>query len=90
MCDNGGLDLRGIMAAGAEHHSGIGEPEPVHIEPWEVAHEVAHEGMPFASQHHPVREADRVRGRGDKSKSSQGAHGSLAVEVHIQNNACQN
>lgn len=32
------LDLRGIVAASTEHHRGIGEAEPVHIESREVAH----------------------------------------------------
>lgn len=76
------------MAPGTEHHGGIWEPEPVYVEPWEVAHKFTYERMPFAGQHHPIREADGVRGWGHKPESSEGAHGSPAIEVHIQDDAC--
>jgi hypothetical protein len=48
------VDLRGVVAAGAEHHRSIGKAEPVYVEPGEVVHQVSHKGVLPAGHHHAV------------------------------------
>lgn len=81
------VDYRRKMAASAEHDGCVRKPQPFFVVNGEVADNVANKGIALAGHHEPDREACRVSLGGNKGEASERTQGSLALEVHIQDDS---
>lgn len=83
-----GPDSRRVVAPRAEHDGRVRQAEPVPVVPPQVPHQLAHVFISLARHHEPDREAGRVRRGGHELEAPQRAKGALALEVHVQDDAC--
>jgi hypothetical protein len=78
------------MAARAEHHGRVWQPEPMVVVYFEIANQFSHKCIPFASHHESDRKTGRVCRRCDEAKSSERPQRSRAFEIHVENDTFDN